>query len=37
MKKEEIIKEVKHRLELYRTIKPEEFNFSSFGEKENNN
>lgn len=30
MNKQEIIKEVKHRLELYKTIKPEEFNFGWF-------
>lgn len=30
MNKQEIIKEIKHRLELYKTIKPEEFNFRWF-------
>lgn len=30
MNKQEIIKEIKHRLELYKTLKPEEFYFGDF-------
>ena len=35
MNKLDIIKEIKHRLELYKTIKPEEFNFGWFVFKSN--